>query len=453
MSILKRCRHGALFTVARSIAIAGVCALTLSSNSALANHTGDGPEVSPIFMPGNPDCSALGYQYSVRFQDSYGLGMSGGNHPDGPINVDIILTANKTFTWVSHNSLVHAVIVKGGPNANGYLYANAPGDTTTGETHDDGLHSPNSKSGNRAGLSHIDFCYSPVLPDPDISVTKTCPSAPVLINGGVGGATYNYKVRVENTGDGQLSNLVVDESLSNCTVQSTAGIVLNEGAHVVLDVSCHSALPLPQNGRNMAKVKATTEYGHEPMVMDTGDTANANPPNCPENAPPPIDIVKDCGNPMVRLVEVPSAYGPILGVQACVDITVTNLGDVDDETLVNVELTDTEAFGGVMNLPDLVPGAYWSDTLCYFPDMPTGDTLDHSDGSHTAYSVFTVLDNILSDPEALFSNTATVTADGAFSGESVDDSDNADCSICYSDNQDLPSACPPPAKNPYPLFH
>lgn len=450
MSIFKRCTNGALSTFARGFAIAGVCALTLSSNAVLANHTGDGPEVAPQLLIGNQNCAALGYQYEARFEDNYGPGLVGGNHPDGPINVDVILTANKTFTWISHNSLVHAVVVKGGPNANGYDYAN--GDLSMGEVHDDGLHAPANNSGNRAGLSHISFCYTPVLPDPDISVTKTCPSAPELINGGVDGANYNYVVRVENTGDGMLSNLIVEET-ANCNVESTAGIVLGEGQHVELDVQCFSQNPLPESGRNIAKVKATTEFAHEPMVMDTGDTANANPPNCPENAPPPIDIVKDCGNPMVRLVELSTSYGPILAVQACVDITVTNLGDADDETLVNVELTDSEAFTGVMNLPDLAPGAHWSDTLCYFPDMPTGPTLDESDASYTAHSVFTVLQDILSDPEALFSNTATVTADGAFSGESVDDSDDADCSICYSDNQDLPSACPPPAKNPYPLFY
>ena len=456
MSLFLRCMNGAYLTVL-SLVTAGLCVLMFAFPVAHAHHgnafdpAAGSPTTAglhPQLIPGNISgtgaeaCAYIGSSGPESFKRD-------GEFPEGTVfNLPgggvVTVNAGKTFSW--SGVVMHDILVKGGPDTNWYDY---DGEGFFPLSSDSNLHSP-VKGNGFYGLSHIVFCYTPG--DPDITVTKTCPAAPVLINGGLGGATYNYNVRVENTGDGKLSNLQVQESLSNCNIESTTGIVLDEGQYVDLAVSCTSASPLPENGRNMAKVTADTEFGHEPMVMDTGDTNDADPPNCPENAPPPIDIVKECSNPMVRLVEVNSEHGPILGVQACVDITVTNLGDADDETLVNVTLFDSIALSSPKSLPDLAPGAHWSGTICYFPEMPTGPTLDESDGDFTGYSVFTVLEDILSNPEALFSNKATVRAVGAFSGQGVQDMDDAHCSICYSDDPGLPSACPPPSKNPYPLF-
>ncbi len=478
MSILNSCSRDTLLTAARGVAIAGVCSLALSSNAVFANHTGDGPEVPAELIEGNPSCAYYGYAYEARFEDYYSTGLVGGNHPDGPMNVDIILTENKTFTWVSHNSLVHAVIVKGGPNANGYLYSLGNGDTTTGEVHDDGLHAPNSRSGNRAGLSHISFCYTPVLPDPDIKVTKDCRDGPPTpVNGGADGAIYTYDVKVENTGDGALNNFMVTEALDGhpqgdgyvqCEIVAPAAnavaisgqtaipnLSLAEGADVTLVVECHAPQPLAGKA-NFIKITADTEYAHEPMVMDDSSST------CDDLAPPNISIEKDCGNPMIRLVEVEHNSSTILGVQACVDITVRNDGLVGiDENLTDIWLTDDIALGAPLLLKEandvdnlvLSPQESHTETFCYFPEAPTGYTLGESNGL-TWYSIFTVFDPNHPDSKmALFSNTASVVAAGEFSGTGVGpESDDADCSICYSNNTtDFPAECPPGDMNPYPV--
>jgi len=346
--------------------------------------------------------------------------------------VDIVLGPNNTFAWSNFNGSIQGIFVKGGPiGGNLYDY------TGTGLNADGNLHSPvNPKNGKNSGLSHISFCYFPG--SPDIMVEKDCPSAPQLIDGGVGGATYHYDVTVTNTGDGILSGFNVNESIAGCIITNVPAS-LGEGASAVISVDCTVPSPLPGSGYNEVTVSADTEFAHEPSVSDN---ANAT---CPDNAPPSVAITKECGDPMIRLVEVAHDGGTILGVQACVDIVVTNTGA--DETLTNVSLTDAVALDGPMPLPNLIPGEVYPLSLCYFPAAPTGDTLMWNDGD-ISYSVYTVLADLLATPEALFSNTAGVTASGVFSGTPVFDSDDAHCSICYSSNPDLPSACPHPDDNP-----
>ncbi|MFW1678151.1 CARDB domain-containing protein [Pontibacter sp. JAM-7] len=354
--------------------------------------------------------------------------------PDQYLNNDwvtIVLGSNNTFSWSNFQGTIHGIFVKGGPiGGNLYDYDGS------GINADGNLHSPvNPQNGKNSGLSHISFCYFPG--DPDIDVVKDCPAAPVLVNGGADGATYNYEVTVTNTGDGILSNFQVNESIAGCNI-SNVPVSLAEGASAVINVACTVPSPLPASGYNEVTVSADTEFAHEPSVSDDGNTT------CPDFAPPSIDIVKSCGDPMIRLVEVPHDGGTILGVEACVDITVTNTGA--DETLTNVMLTDTVALDSPMPLPNLLAGESYPLSLCYFPAAPTGDTMMWDPGTH---SVYTVLADLLDTPEALFSNTAGVTAQGVFSGTGVFASDDADCSICYSSTPGLPSACPHPDDNPY----
>jgi hypothetical protein len=118
--------------------------------------------VEPDFVAGNPTCEDLGYANGFKPQPepppsgTYTL-------PGDPDNSVTITSDGTNFDWTSTLGM-DAVIAKGGPNANAYVYdppAESKGDT--------GLHAPiNPNNGNPFGLSHIEFCY-----DYEVDVTKT----------------------------------------------------------------------------------------------------------------------------------------------------------------------------------------------------------------------------------------------------------------------------------------
>ena len=104
-------------------------------------------DVTPTLVPGNPDCN--GQNELVRIDP-----VSSGTFaiPGGSITI-VVNSSAKTFDWTSTVG-IDFIIVKGGPNANLYVY-NPPA-PSFGDT---GLHSPtNLKNGRFYGLSHISFC-------------------------------------------------------------------------------------------------------------------------------------------------------------------------------------------------------------------------------------------------------------------------------------------------------
>lgn len=138
-------------------AVLAVCALGVGN--AHATH------VEPTFLPGNPSCSDLGFADQIRFNSP-----SSGTYPipGGSVTFTINNTSlGQTVDWSSTVGQ-NAVIIKGGPNANGYVY-NPPAP----EFSDTGLHAPVNPSGSYAGVSHIDFCYTDFVPFLGLEVEKT----------------------------------------------------------------------------------------------------------------------------------------------------------------------------------------------------------------------------------------------------------------------------------------
>lgn len=113
--------------------------------------------VEPVFVAGNPSCVSLGYDFGFKVDPPVsGVYVV----PGGSITV---VTDGVNFDWSSTFGM-DAVISKGGPNANVYVYD--PPAESFGDT---GLHSPtNESNGNPYGLSHIEFCY-----DFNVVVSKT----------------------------------------------------------------------------------------------------------------------------------------------------------------------------------------------------------------------------------------------------------------------------------------
>ena len=104
-------------------------------------------DVTPTLVPGNPDCN--GQNELVRIDP-----VSSGTFaiPGGSITI-VVNSGAKTFDWTSTVG-IDSILVKGGPNANLYVY-NPPA-ASFGDT---GLHAPsNPKNGRFYGLSHISFC-------------------------------------------------------------------------------------------------------------------------------------------------------------------------------------------------------------------------------------------------------------------------------------------------------
>jgi hypothetical protein len=147
------------------------------SSSALvyaSNKTPSTPEsrakVTPYIIPGrnpggNRTCSEVGqaffgdpnyYQYSTNRIDSGDI--YGGNSTSLPYG--LTLSTDGTYLSFSSSFSMGAVIVKGGPAANIYVY-------DPQRFSDSGLAAPINRGGRRAGLSNVTFCWNPDKPDPD----------------------------------------------------------------------------------------------------------------------------------------------------------------------------------------------------------------------------------------------------------------------------------------------
>lgn len=163
--------------------------------------TAGATDVNPIFVPGNPNCVGLGYDFGFKVDPP-----NAGTYSIDGLNTVTVTTADGIFFDWSSTLGMDAVIVKGGPNANVYVY-----DPPAERTSDTGLHSPiNPNNGKPFALSHIEFCFDyevSVSKDAETSFTRTwqwdidksvAPEQWQLFTGDSG--TSQYTVAVERTG-------------------------------------------------------------------------------------------------------------------------------------------------------------------------------------------------------------------------------------------------------------
>ena len=121
-------------------------------------------DVTPILVAGNPDCN--GQNELVRIDP-----VANGTFPVAGGSIPIVVNSGaKTFDWTSTVG-IDSILVKGGPNANLYVY-NPPA-ASFGDT---GLHAPtNPKNGRFYGLSHISFCGPGPTPTPNTPTPTATP--------------------------------------------------------------------------------------------------------------------------------------------------------------------------------------------------------------------------------------------------------------------------------------
>ncbi|MFL6195143.1 MAG: hypothetical protein ACJ75H_13295 [Thermoanaerobaculia bacterium] len=175
------------------------CAMVVFAALALVTPTG-ATTITPIFVDGNPSCTSLGYAFGFKIDPP-----NAGTYSIDGVNTVTVTTDGVSFDWSSTLGM-DAVISKGGPNANVYIY-----DPPAEATSDTGLHSPiNPNNDKPFGLSHIDFCFDyevAVTKDAKTSFTRTyrwnltktvSPALWALFKGDSG--TSMYTLGVEKTG-------------------------------------------------------------------------------------------------------------------------------------------------------------------------------------------------------------------------------------------------------------
>jgi hypothetical protein len=155
-----------------ALGLAGACSeagedLTSPDSSDVVSLAEPGEEltplfqhVDPVFVADNPSCTDLGYSFGFKPQPEP---PPTGDYGFPNTNLTVSISSDGTyFDWTSDLG-VDAVIVKGGPNANLYVY-----DPPQESLGDDGLHSPiNPNNDEPFAISHIEFCY-----DFEVDVSK-----------------------------------------------------------------------------------------------------------------------------------------------------------------------------------------------------------------------------------------------------------------------------------------
>ena len=170
--------------------------------------------VEPVFVAGNPSCTSLGYAFGFKVDPP-----NGGTYNIDGVNTVTVTTDGTYFDWSSTLGM-DAVLAKGGPNANSYVY-----DPPAESFGDGGLASPiNPSNGEPFGLSHIEFCY-----DYELTASKTANATYTR--------TYTWTIdkSVDDdshegfTGDSFTSNydVVVDQTVTDSDFAVSGTITVN----------------------------------------------------------------------------------------------------------------------------------------------------------------------------------------------------------------------------------
>ena len=263
-----------------------LCVLTVLTigKPASAQDTAGAPSglenVQPILVDGNPNCATLpdeilpGSHFEFKIEGA----PANGTHGDpGSFQVTISNADMKFFDWSSLTG-VDAVIVKGGSNADAFVY-----DLTAESNGDTLLHAPLDDNGHYRDISHVSFCYDgeTVVPKP-LTATKTATgnydrtitwkldkSVLPASHSGEAGASFDSTWKVDATKTEQLGNYKV-----------TGDIKINNPNGFPVDFSVTDEL----NDTTVADVDCDPNTGGN---QDSGNVAANGSATCTYSASPP----------------------------------------------------------------------------------------------------------------------------------------------------------------------
>jgi hypothetical protein len=135
--------------------VAGMLALLAAFLLATA---ADASAAGPTVISGNPTCAEVGASVGETWSELKVEPVKSGDYSDGTVSIHLDLNGPAQTISFTATPGVDAVIVKGGDNANAYVYS-------PDATSDTGLHAPdNPSSGEFYGPSHVSLCYGPDAP-------------------------------------------------------------------------------------------------------------------------------------------------------------------------------------------------------------------------------------------------------------------------------------------------
>lgn len=247
-------RRGSIW-VAIIMVVGLLATLGLSAAGTTSVTSGDG--IEPEYVSGNPACGDIGYDFGFKVNGSpngtFYLSEDGeltGGAPEDDTNYVTISNSDGTyFDWMASLG-IDAVIVKGGPNANAYIYT--PEDTA--DTH---LTTPiNPANGQPYGISHIEFCYDyevDVSKTADTSYTRTfgwtidksvTPETWDLFTGDSGTSEYTVAVIKDSGNDSDWAvegNITIENNTPfDATIESATDVVSPD---IAVAVDCGEEFP------------------------------------------------------------------------------------------------------------------------------------------------------------------------------------------------------------------
>jgi len=154
-----------------TVVLAGAGAGTASAAAAVGTSDAG---IVPIVIDGGPGGNVICSQVpsDVTLESSDRLDRQGGRLVgDLPDGIEVSVVEDRYVNW-SSDLPITAVIVKGGPAANVYVYAPAL-------LADSGLVSPVGPSGQPADVSNVTFCWDPDPTDPPVDLLQICMDAAV----------------------------------------------------------------------------------------------------------------------------------------------------------------------------------------------------------------------------------------------------------------------------------
>jgi hypothetical protein len=257
----------------------GLLLLVGVASTAFATH------VQPVFVPGNPSCADLGFDFEVKIEPVVSGTTPAGNPPGF---VTVTVTGPGVFNWASNLEIL-AVIAKGGNGANVYYY-NPP--TTFADT---GLVFPQ-------GSSHISFCFdNPNVPQGEpLDVTKDATGTSELVytwdidkvvvgdstkvGTPPGTVTFDYKVTVTHDAGTEGSFAVTGTiTVTNSNAYDVTGVTitdwLNDAATTVCTVTGGTNATIPAND--------SADFAYSCSPADDSATQNSVKVEWPNQAGPP----------------------------------------------------------------------------------------------------------------------------------------------------------------------